>query len=251
MKRVFAPSVCYPLRHPSLVVVAIGLGWAATAGMAVAAKPAPGPGARPDVVASAPGSPNPAALQKFLSGVTTWQAHFSQVQTDERGKLLNTSEGELALSRPGRFRWDIVKPSAQLTVSDGIKLWTYDPDLAQATLRPAADILDRTPAAVLTSKTTLGNAFTVRDAGAEPGGRRVTLTPKSQDADITAMDIWLGADGAPTRMRFTDGLGGNTDIRFSDSRLNLPVAAERFAFTPPKGVDVVEASDGTKPKAGG
>lgn len=181
-----------------------------------------------------------AALAHFLDGVTSYQASFSQVQTDERGGKIQSSSGTMALLRPGKFRWQYAKPSEQLIVTDGSKLWLYDEDLKQVTVRPAEEALQGTPAALLSQKKTLTETFTVSDEGDADGVKKLKLVPKSKESDFQDVSLWLKA-GAPVRMVFRDTLGGATDISFSQGKTNTKLDPDLFHFTPPKGVEVIDA----------
>ncbi|MDO9452022.1 MAG: outer membrane lipoprotein chaperone LolA [Stagnimonas sp.] len=181
-----------------------------------------------------------AALARFVDGVSSYQATFTQVQTDERGKKIQNSSGTMALSRPGKFRWQYAAPSEQLIVTDGSKLWLYDQDLKQVTVRPAEEALQGTPAALLSQKKTLTETFTVSDEGDADGVKKLKLTPKSKDSDFQDVSLWLKA-GAPVRMVFRDTLGGATDINFAQVKTNAKLDAALFRFTPPKGVEVIDA----------
>lgn len=180
-----------------------------------------------------------ATLRKFVDGVQTLTADFSQVQSDEGGKITGSSSGKLALSRPGKFRWTYEKPYAQLMVCDGKKIYLYDPDLAQVTVRSAEQALSGTPAALLSQKALLGEAYTLQDGGKDGAASIVRLLPKSSDGDFKSIELWL-ANGVPQRMRFHDQLGGRTDIRFTGIKTNTKVDASEFKFTPPKGAEVVD-----------
>lgn len=180
------------------------------------------------------------ALAKFVDGVQTLQAGFTQTQTDERGDTLGESSGTMSLARPGKFRWEYQSPSPQLIVTDGSQLWLYDRDLRQVTVRPAVEALQGTPAALLSQKQTLTDTFLVSDAGTEQGARKLRLTPKAKDGDFQSVDLWLKA-GTPMRMLFKDQLGGATDIRFSGIRSNGRVDPALFRFQPPAGVEVIDA----------
>ncbi|AXQ29148.1 outer membrane lipoprotein carrier protein LolA [Solimonas sp. K1W22B-7] len=180
-----------------------------------------------------------ATLRKFVDGVQTLTADFSQVQSDEGGKVTGTSSGKLSLSRPGKFRWTYEKPYSQLMVCDGKKIWLYDPDLAQVTVRSAEQALNGTPAALLSQKALLSEAYTLQDGGKDNGASIVRLLPKSADGDFKSIELWL-ANGVPQRMRFHDQLGGRTDIRFTGIKTNNKVDADQFRFTAPKGVEVVD-----------
>ena len=182
-----------------------------------------------------------AALARFLDGVKSFQASFTQTQTDERGQKIQSSSGVMALSRPGKFRWQYAAPAEQLIVTDGAKLWLYDQDLKQVTVRPAEEALQGTPAALLAQKKTLTDAFTVTDEGDADGVKQLKLVPKSKESDFENVSLWL-KDGAPVRMLFRDTLGGATDIRFSATRTNGKLDAALFRFTPPRGVEVIDSS---------
>ena len=181
------------------------------------------------------------ALARFVDGVQSLQAGFTQTQTDERGETLGRSAGIMALTRPGKFRWEYLTPTPQLIVTDGSKLWLYDRDLQQVTVRPAAEALQGTPAALLSQKQTLIETFVVADAGETQGVRKLRLTPKAKDGDFQSVDLWLKA-GTPVRMLFRDQLGGATDIAFSDIRTNGRIAQAQFQFQPPKGVEIIDGT---------
>lgn len=181
-----------------------------------------------------------AALARFLDGVTSYQANFTQLQTDERGMKIQSSSGTMALSRPGKFRWQYAAPAEQLIVTDGRTLWLYDEDLKQVTVRPAEEALQGTPAALLSQKKTLTETFTVSDEGDADGVKKLKLMPKSKDSDFQDVSLWL-RDGSPVRMVFRDTLGGSTDISFTQAKTNTKLNAGLFRFVPPKGVEVIDS----------
>lgn len=179
-------------------------------------------------------------LQRFLQDVTSLSAHFDQTQLGDDGQVLATRGGTFQLARPGRFRWHYQTPYEQLMVCDGQRIWNYEPDLAQVTVRDARDILRDTPVALLAEGQRLEERFTVTDAGTEGDVQRLILEPKTADADFRRVELWLQPSGVPVRMRLHDPLGGTSDIRFSDVQRNARVDAAQFRFTPPAGVEVVQ-----------
>jgi len=182
-----------------------------------------------------------AALARFLDGVSSYQASFTQEQTDERGMKIQSSSGTMALSRPGKFRWQYAAPAQQLIVTDGVTLWLYDEDLKQVTVRPAAEALLGTPAALLAQKKTLTETFAISDEGEVRGVRQLKLRPKSSDSDFQDVTLWL-RNGEPQRMLFRDTLGGATDIIFKQIKVNARLDAKRFQFVPPAGVEVIDST---------
>ncbi|MGH8445868.1 MAG: outer membrane lipoprotein chaperone LolA [Solimonas sp.] len=195
--------------------------------------------------AAAQAGPADDALKRFIDGAQTLSARFEQTQVDEHGEVLAQRSGQFDLSRPGRFRWRYDKPYEQLMICDGVKIWNYEPDLAQVTVRSADQVLKGTPAALLAQKSLLGDAFAVESGGQKDGADIVKLKPKGGEtnSDFQSIELWLKA-GVPQRMKFFDALGGNTDIRFSDVKTGVKLDAALFRFTPPKGTEVIDDGAG-------
>jgi outer membrane lipoprotein carrier protein len=184
-------------------------------------------------------------LRQFVENVRTLNGRFVQTQTDEHGELVSSGAGMVSIARPGKFRWSYDQPYEQLMVCDGQTIWAYDPDLKQATKRPAGETLAGTPAELLAQKAKLAENFTTRDLGEKEGLRVVSLEPKSDQSDFKSIELWLKA-GVPQRLRFSDPLGGSTLVELRDLKVNVPIAEAQFQFTPPKGVEVVEGVAGAR-----
>lgn len=197
------------------------------------------------LLASQPAWPTGGAdeLKRFVNDTRTVSAKFTQIQTNERGEKLASSSGEMILSRPGRFRWSYTQPYDQLMVCDGAKIWLYDPDLSQVTVRPAAEALSGTPAALLAQKSTLTDQFSIEELGQRQGSEGVRLRPLNADGDFEAIELWLSR-GAPDRMVFLDRIGNRTEVAFSQIQVNGKIDETQLRFKPPKGVEVVESGGG-------
>lgn len=175
----------------------------------------------------------------FNSSSKTATARFDQQVFDRGGKVVERASGTLAFSRPGKFRWTYEKPHQQLLVGDGAKLWIYDPDLKQVTVKKTGAAISSTPAALLAGKDDITALFTLRDAGSADGLSWVEATPKTQDTGFDR--VRLGLHGKMlAAMELFDQLGGHTRLAFSDLKTNVAVSPESFRFAPPKGVDVLE-----------
>lgn len=188
------------------------------------------------------------ALQRFVDGTKTLTAHFEQVQVDENNEVISRRSGQFDLARPGHFRWNYDKPYAQLMVCDGNKIWNYEPDLAQVTVRPADVVLKGTPASLLAQQRQLGDAFVIESGGKQDGADVVRLKPKNdseQTSDFQSIELWLNR-GVPLRMKFYDALGGSTEVRFSDVKTGIKLDPKIFKFTPPKGTEVVGEDAGAQ-----
>jgi outer membrane lipoprotein carrier protein len=184
-----------------------------------------------------------ARVERYLKGLRTLKAEFTQAIVDETGALRDAAQGSLAIARPGRFRWEYRQPAPQLLVSDGRTVWLYDAELEQVTVRPVADSLDHTPAMLLAGQGTVSEAYRVRDEGRAEGLDFIALEPRVADADFR--NLRLGFRGAELeRLELLDRLGQTTRIVLSRPERNPALPDALFTFEPPAGVDVVGAPAG-------
>ena len=181
----------------------------------------------------------------FNQSTKTATARFEQQVVDRAGKVVERASGTFAFARPGKFRWTYEKPHKQLLVADGTKLWIHDPDLNQVTVKRIDQAISSTPAALLAGRDDITKLFTLRDGGAADGLNWVEASPKSPDTGFER--VRLGLQGRTlAAMELQDQLGGRTVLRFSDVKANASVPADTFAFTPPKGADVLEDAPARK-----
>lgn len=177
-------------------------------------------------------------LQAFISGTRTLSAQFTQVVIDRTGRKVQESQGSLHLSRPGKFRWVYAKPYGQMVVGDGSRLWIYDQDLEQVTVRKLDQALGESPAALLAGSNEVERLFEFRDAGEADGLSWLEATPRSKEGSFDA--VRLGFKGGDVHaLEVRDNFGQVTQLRFSGVRRNPRLSPDLFRFTPPKGVDVI------------
>ena len=94
------------------------------------------------------------ALQRYFSDMNGMRAKFTQTVSGGGRMHDDQSWGEIFVKRPDRFRLQYTKPYRQLYVADGNRVWSYDEDLAQITVKPQGDLLGNTPAMLLSGETT-------------------------------------------------------------------------------------------------
>jgi outer membrane lipoprotein carrier protein len=182
-----------------------------------------------------------ARVEQFVASAERYSARFTQELIDENGEILEESQGEFWLARPGKFRWHYAPPLERILVSDGERIWLYDVELDQVTVRDAEGELEKTPAGILVGDTAaLENySFDVRVMHDDYAG--LGMRPVGSQSDFA--DIVLGLKGNELRdLRLKDRFGQTTVIRFSDVRANPDVPGDRFTLEIPPGVDVIDQS---------
>ena len=180
-------------------------------------------------------------FRAFVAGTQAARADFTQTVFDVNGKKTQQASGTLAFVRPGKFRWQYVKP-AQLIVSDGKRVSFFDEDLNQVTVKKLDAAFASTPAALLAGKSEIEAAYTLTTATATEadGLSWIIAEPKLKDAGIEKVRLGFQKDGGQLSvMELFDPFGNRTQIVFNKFARNAKIDAKEFIFTPPKGADVV------------
>lgn len=177
-------------------------------------------------------------LNQFVAEVSTFQAVFTQTVVDAEGNMIEEADGEFYLSRPGKFRWDYVTPYAQQIVADGQRIWFYDEDLEQITVKNQDEALADTPAGLLSGKSMPEDTYNIATIAKDDALQWVELTPKDDESNYQWVQLGFDDTGLQ-QMLMTDAFGQRTRLLFTEVKVNPELDAGRFDFTPPAGVDVV------------
>jgi outer membrane lipoprotein carrier protein len=177
-------------------------------------------------------------LKSLLNQTTTAKARFAQAVLDKNNKTLQQATGTMEFSRPGRFRWEYNKPYEQTIVGDGSRLWIYDKDLNQVTVRKLDRALGASPAALLAGSNEIEKNYTLKSAGTENGLDWLEAIPKTQDTAFERVRLGFGKTGLEA-MELKDQFGQTTIIKFADLERNARISPDSFKFTPPKGAAVI------------
>lgn len=177
-------------------------------------------------------------LHEFVSSVNEFQAMFTQTLIDSQGNLIEQSTGEFLLSRPGKFRWDYVTPFAQQIVADGQRIWFYDVDLEQITVKNQDETLSDTPAGLLSGKSLPEDSYNITAIDKNDNLQWVELTPKQEESNYQSVQLGFNETGLQ-QMLMTNAFDQRTQLQFTEVQINPEIEADRFEFTPPAGVDVV------------
>lgn len=187
-------------------------------------------------------SPGIDSLNYFFDQIKSFEAAFGQEVLDETMDSLDHGKGKVWIKRPGLFRWDYEPPEAQEIVGDGDRIWIYDIELEQVTVRNQQQALGRTPAILLAGSGDLEQNYTVIDIGTQGRFDWVNLIPLDEESGFTEIRIGF-EDNRLRLMELLDNLGQRTRMSFVDLKENQPISDSIFNFVPPPGVDVIDESD--------
>lgn len=174
-----------------------------------------------------------------LGNIRSMTANFQQIVSSADGYLLQDMQGTLQLAKPDLMRWQTLPPFEQQLIADGEKLWLYDPDLEQVTVKSLKDGLGNSPAALLLSdKVVSPDNYEVCRLSPGPG-REVSIALKPIDNKGAFLEIILNfKDNLPTTITMLDRLGQTTRLIFSEVQANNELNVGLFVFNPPDGVDI-------------
>jgi outer membrane lipoprotein carrier protein len=197
--------------------------WAAAALLAVAAS------AKADAVDT---------LREFVRDVKSGRAAFTQTVTAADGQKKRSSGGSFEFQRPNRFRFAYAKPFEQLIVGDGQKVWIYDADLNQVSVRRMAQALGATPAALLAGAAP-DQDFALQAQASQGGIDWVQATPRAPDSALQAVRIGFRGK-ALAAVEIVDAFGQRSLLQFGEVAANVAIPESAFRFVPPPGADVIE-----------
>jgi len=177
-------------------------------------------------------------LRSFLQETTSARAHFAQIVVDKNLRQLQQATGTMEFQRPGRFRWEYDKPYEQVIVGDGAKLWVYDKDLNQVTVKKLGAALGSSPAALLAGSNDIERIYDFANLGSQEGLDWLQAVPKSKENAFERIRLGFGRNGIEV-MELRDQFGQTTVIKFAAIERNPKLAPDLFKFVPPKGADVI------------
>lgn len=185
-----------------------------------------------------------AELQKTYDKTSSFSADFEQTSSMKLSRRQRQGRGSLVISKPGLIRWDYLEPDQQVIICDGERISMYFAEAEQLIIMPAEEYLQSD----VTYAFFAGEGKVLRDFEvALPGDDfccgpppDLKLTPRQSHPQVEYLYLWLNDDFMITRMQIFDHYGSVNDLTFSDLKLNPPVAAGLFEFTPPPGTEIIK-----------
>ncbi|MCH8618925.1 outer membrane lipoprotein chaperone LolA [Undibacterium sp. TS12] len=183
------------------------------------------------------------AVEQFKSFVTnnkSAKGEFTQQQVKADGKVSKTATGNFIFARPGKFVWAYTKPYEQILQADGDKLYIFDKDLNQVTIRALGNALGSSPAAILfgsAGSADLDKNFSFKEVGNKQGMEWLEATPKTKDAQFETIGIGM-KDGVPVALELRDSFGQFSILTLKNLEKNPALKPEQFKFVVPAGADV-------------
>lgn len=179
------------------------------------------------------------SLQVYLQNYMQLSGQFTQVISSDQSGQTQSSTGEFWVKKPNKFRWHYSTPYIQRIISNGEKLWVYDEDLEQVTIKGASTSIDSSPLAIILGSTALDKLFVITPLADNDGFQWLKLTPKTDSSGFDLINVGF-KKGILSRMTLKDNFGQTTRLLFSNVSVHTPLADKFFEFQAPEGADVFD-----------
>ncbi|SRR5579875_212741 len=178
-------------------------------------------------------------IQNHYRVTNSFHAKFTE-QVTSPGGMKKDRTGSVYYLKPGRMRWEFAGPETETIVSDGVIVYSYEPDLNQVIETPVKQIIKSPSAtAFLLGFGNLRTDFKASFTPSAPndGLIHLTLVPKEGG---NAAEVALDPKSLDLVMLdLTDAVGDRTSFRFTDWSDNPTLADSLFKFEVPSGADIV------------
>jgi outer membrane lipoprotein carrier protein len=188
------------------------------------------------------------AVDNHYNHLQTLQAEFTE--TYRGAGIERTESGSLWLKKPGKMRWEYRSPKEKLFLSDGKDAWFYlpgDRQVRRSSVKKLDDL--RSPLGFLLGKTRLekeldGLSVAPDVAPLTPGNTVLRGVPKAMADRVNEVVLEITPDYRIARIQFEEADESVTEYRFGEQRENAGIADQRFRFSPPPGVEMVDGDFG-------
>jgi outer membrane lipoprotein carrier protein len=188
-------------------------------------------------------------VQRKYEQVRDFSADFEHIYEGGVLRKKLTERGTLLVKKPGMMRWVYTSPEKKEFVSNGRTLYSYVPADRQvivSTVPPADEA--SSPAMFLAGRGSIQRDFTPRLAAAEgiaDSEVALELVPRTRQNEYDWIILVVDRTSLQIRRLVTaDTQGGTSTFVFTKLRENVGLPDKAFAFTIPRGVDII--TDGSR-----
>lgn len=180
-------------------------------------------------------------VEKRYSG-GGFSARFFQASTLQAMKITDTATGRAFFKRPGKMKWEYIKPDRQQIITDGTMLWIYRPEDKQVAVGAFPSFFgDGKGAGFLSDIRQIRKKFIVSLGESLAASETVLkLWPREKNIDIAVIHLAISKDTCDViRITTYNAYGDETRIELTHIDFSKPLPDAMFHFTIPPGTDIV------------
>ena len=182
-----------------------------------------------------------ARLDSLLANINSLTADVVQLIVESDGGILEESNIKMLLKKPNGFYWETITPYQELIVTNGIKLWNYQPDLEQVVIEDWDVNKSELAAQLLSGKTeNLDSQYIIEElSDTNNDSQEFVLTPV--DADSIYTQISINFITSELDLIYLNSRNGQQTVwRFDAIERNQILEDSLFDFQPPAGIEIIE-----------
>ena len=180
-------------------------------------------------------------LNSLLANINSLTADVVQLIVESDGGILEESNIKMLLKKPNGFYWETITPYQELIVTNGIKLWNYQPDLEQVVIEDWDVSKSELAAQLLSGKTeNLDSQYIIEElSNTNNDSQEFVLTPV--DADSIYTQISINFITSELDLIYLNSRNGQQTVwRFDAIARNQILEDSLFDFQPPAGIEIIE-----------
>lgn len=197
----------------------------------------------------------PDLIQQRYETLKTFQSDFIQELTNVSSGEVDVRSGRIWFKQPSQVRWETVEPEKELLTVGAEYAWNYIEGEELAIKYSVSSLLDsKTILRFISGQANLKEDFIIKsewqgaDVVREKWGKGFTvlqLVPKEAEPGMVLAYIGVEPDtGLLRQVMIVDFYGNGNELRLSNVELDVELAADMFTFTPPKGTQVEDNTQG-------
>ncbi len=189
-------------------------------------------------------------VQAYYNQTKDFKAKFKQIYKKAYHGAQKPRWGYMWVKKPGLMRWDYTSPRKKQMISDGKKIWIYDPGYKQVFWRNLKTSAVPSAVSFLWGKGNITNEFFVKivtgSKYAKPGTKVLRLKPKIPNSNYKHVLFVINAKTAVVVQTVVyDYQRNKNHYFFMNPEANTLVPDSLFKFKPPRGVRVIHATGNT------
>jgi outer membrane lipoprotein carrier protein len=197
----------------------------------------------------------PDLIQQRYETLKTFQADFVQELTNVASGDVEMRSGRIWFKQPSQVRWETVESEKELLVVGPEYAWDYIEDEQLAIKYSVSSLLDsKTILRFISGQANITEDFVVksewRDADkvrAKWGKGFTVLQLVPKEAEPGMVMAYIGAEpdtGLLRQVMIVDFYGNGNELRLSNVKLDIDLAADMFSFVPPEGTQIEDNTQG-------
>lgn len=197
----------------------------------------------------------PDLIQQRYETLKTFQSDFTQELTNVSSGEVDVRSGRIWFKQPSQVRWETVEPEKELLTVGPEYAWNYIEGEELAIKYSVSSLLDsKTILRFISGQANLKEDFIIKsewqgaDVVREKWGKGFTvlqLVPKEAEPGMVLAYVGVEPDtGLLRQVMIVDFYGNGNELRLSNVELDVELAADMFTFTPPKGTQVEDNTQG-------